>query len=96
MGNIGATVKRFLANKNTVTIIGVLLGLIVLYWGYNYRVKTAVSTISVPVAKSTIYARTAITSEMFTRTDVLSSMVTGKNNTIIRNQNELVSSTDPY
>ena len=48
MGNIVTTIKRFLSNKNTVTIIGVLLGLIVLYVGYNYRVKTAVSTINVP------------------------------------------------
>ena len=57
MGNIITTFKRFLSNKNTVTIIGVLLGLIVLYIGYNYRIKTAVSTISVPVAKKNNYRK---------------------------------------
>ena len=96
MGNIVTTFKRFFSNKNTVTIIGVLLGLIVLYVGYNYRVKTAVSKINVPVAKKTIYGRTPITSELITQTEVLSSMVTGKNNTIIRSNSNLISTNDPY
>lgn len=96
MGNIVTTIKRFLGNKNTVTIIGVLLGLIVLYVGYNYRVKTAVSTLSVPVAKKTISSRTTITSDMFTQTEILASMVSGKNNTIIRSNNNLVSASDPF
>lgn len=96
MGNIVTTFKRFLSNKNTVTIIGVLLGLIVLYVGYNYRVKTAVSTINVPVAKKTIVSRTVITSDMITQTEILSSMVTGKNNTIIRSNSNLVSANDPF
>lgn len=96
MGNIVTTFKRFLSNKNTVTIIGVLLGLIVLYVGYNYRVKTAVSTINVPVAKKTIYGRSVITSDLITQTQVLSSMVTGKNNTIIRSNSNLISANDPF
>lgn len=96
MGNIITTFKRFLSNKNTVTIIGVLLGLIVLYIGYNYRIKTAVSTISVPVAKKTITGRTTITSDLITQTEILSSMVTGKNNTIIRTTNNLVNANDPF
>ena len=30
MGNIVTTIKRFLSNKNTITILGVLLGIVVL------------------------------------------------------------------
>lgn len=96
MGNIVTTLKRFLSNKNTVTIIGVFLGLIVLYIGYNYRVKTAVSTINVPVAKKTITSRTVITSDLITQTEILSNMVTGKNNTIIRSNSNLVNANDPF
>lgn len=96
MGNIVTTFKRFFSNKNTVTIIGVLLGLIVLYIGYNYRVKTAVSTINVPVAKKAIYGRTPITSELITQTEVLSSMVTDKKSTIIRSNANLISANDPF
>lgn len=96
MGNIVATIKRFLSNKNTVTIIGVLLGIIVLYVGYNYRVKSAVSIVSVPRAKKNIDATTQITSDMLTTTEVLSSMVAGKNNTIIRSTASLVNNQEPY
>lgn len=96
MGNILNTFKRFFANKNTVTIIGVLAGLAVLFIGYNYRVKTAVSKVSVPIAKRSISARTTITADLITQTEVLSSMVSGKNNTIIRSNANLVNSTDPY
>ena len=42
--------KRFLGNKNTVTIICVILGVAVLLVGYNYRVKQAVQPVSVPYA----------------------------------------------
>ena len=41
MGNLIISIKRFLGNKNTVTILGVLVGIIVLYVGYTYRVKKA-------------------------------------------------------
>ena len=39
MNNLSASMKKFLGNKNTVTIIGVVLCLILLYWGYNYRIN---------------------------------------------------------
>ncbi len=48
MGNLGATLKRFIANKNTVTIIAVLAGVIVLWYFYNYRVNQAITTIKIP------------------------------------------------
>ena len=51
MGNIVTTFKRFLSNKNTVTIIGVMLGIVVLYVGYNYRVNHAIETVSIHYAK---------------------------------------------
>jgi len=96
MGNIVTTIKRFLSNKNTVTIIGVLLGIIVLYIGYNYRVKSAVNTISIPSAKKNIEATTQITSDMLSTTEVLSSMVSGKNNNIIRSTSHLINNQEPY
>ena len=35
MNNIIITLKRFLRNKNTVTILGVVLIIGILYWGYK-------------------------------------------------------------
>ena len=51
MGNISISIKRFLGNKNTVTILGVIVGIIVLYVGYNWRVNQAVEPQTVPFAK---------------------------------------------
>lgn len=82
MGNIVTTIKRFLGNKNTVTIIGVILGIIVLYIGYNYRVKQATTPVTVPYAKQEISSRTLITSEMIGYMEVSSSVVNSSTNLI--------------
>lgn len=82
MGNIGVALKRFLSNKNTVTIIGVILGVVVLYLGYNWRVKQAISPIKVPYAKKEIASRTLITEEMIGYIDIPQSMVNATDNLI--------------
>ena len=37
MNNLKASMKKFLGNKNTVTILGVIICLVILYIGYNYN-----------------------------------------------------------
>lgn len=64
MNSILNPLKRFVSNKNTVTIIGVILVLVLLYWGYDSQVKNAVNPVTVPVANNTIQPRTQITAEM--------------------------------
>lgn len=73
MGNIGTMIKRFLSNKNTVTLIAIIVCTVVLYGFYNWRVKSAVTTTYVCQATQTIPARTQITNEMVTTTKILSS-----------------------
>lgn len=63
MGNTTNGLKKFLQNKNTVTVIGVVLAVLVLYVGYNMRVKSAVNPITVPYAKETIKGGTQITQD---------------------------------
>lgn len=70
MGNIGTTFKKFLSNKNTVTFLCIVAGLLVLYIGYNYRIKQAINPVSVPYAKVAIDSRTKITAEMVGTTQV--------------------------
>lgn len=89
MGNILTTIKRFLGNKNTVTIIGVILGILVLYIGYNYRVKQATTPVTVPYAKEEISSRTLITSDMIGYMEVSSSVVNSSPN-MITNANDLI------
>lgn len=64
MGNILVPLKKFLANKNTVTILGILVGLVVLYFGYTWRVNQAVSPIDVPYATQTLISGTKITEDV--------------------------------
>ncbi len=75
MGNVGISIKRFLGNKNTVTIIGVILGIGVLVFGYNWRVKQAVEPVSIPYAKVEIKGNTLITKEQVGVMKVSRSMV---------------------
>ena len=58
MNNLKASMKKFFGNKNTVTILGVILCLVILYIGYNYRINSKTELVAVPVAKQTIQPRT--------------------------------------
>ena len=64
--NILTSITRFLKNKNTVTILGVIAVIAILYIGYNQQLKSQTNPISVPVAKTTIQPGTMITSDMIT------------------------------
>ena len=37
--NILVSIKKFITNKNTVTILGVIIIIAILYFGYNYQVE---------------------------------------------------------
>jgi pilus assembly protein CpaB len=69
--------RRFFSNKNTVTIIGVFLGIAVLYFGYQWRIKQATNPVTMPVAKETIQPRTRITSDMVTYVSVPPALLKG-------------------
>lgn len=89
MGNVLTTLKRFLSNKNTVTIIGVIAGILVLYIGYNWRVKQATSPVTVPYAKVELDSRHVITSEDIGYMEV-SSEVVKKSPNLIKSANQLI------
>lgn len=77
MGNIITGIKKFLSNKNTVTVIGILLGVLVLYVGYNMRIKAAVSPVTVPYATKEISPGKEITSDMIGTIQVPPAMIKG-------------------
>ena len=86
---MGNTLRKFLKNKNTVTILGVIIGALVLYFSYNYRVKKAIEPISIPCAKVTIGATKEITADMIKYVKVSSNYL-NKNPQIIRNANQVI------
>ena len=75
MGNLSFKLKKFLQNKNTVTIIGTVLIVAILYIGYNYRIKQVITPVKVPVAKIDIQPRTKITEDMIEYVEALPAMV---------------------
>ena len=74
MGNILAPFKKFLSNKNTITILGVLLGVVVLFLGYKWRVNEAINPQEVYYA-----ARTLIQGETIKAEDVQTTTISNSN-----------------
>lgn len=77
MNNLKASMKKFLGNKNTVTILGVIICLIILYVGYNIRINSKVELVAIPYAKETIQPRTYITDKMVGTMNVPKSFLVG-------------------
>lgn len=87
MSNIIISIKRFFTNKNTVTILGVVLVIAIIYFGYNAQIKKATNPVRVPVARQTIQPRTLITEDMIKYINIPSvAMSEG----VIRNQSAIV------
>ncbi len=87
MNNLVVGIKRFFTNKNTVTVIGVLLAIVVLYVGYNMRINQAINPVTVPYAKQTINPGTQITEDMIGTMEIPPSMLRGD---VIRNKENVV------
>ena len=67
--------KKLLANKNTVTVIGLIAVIAVLYFAYNFRVNQATNPVTVPYAIKNIGPSTQITADMVGTIKVSPSMV---------------------
>lgn len=88
MGNILVPFKKFLSNKNTITILGVLIGLVVLYLGYNWRVQQSVQPTDIPICTSTKIANSKITIDDISYISVPKDSVSGMTN-LLTNVNEI-------
>lgn len=65
MKNLQMSLKRLFKNKNTVTILGVLAIIVILFIGYKVQINGAVKPVpNIPIAMETIQPRTEITNEM--------------------------------
>lgn len=93
MNNLKASMKKFLGNKNTVTILGVILCLIILYFGYNYRINSKVKLVQVPYAIESIQPRTYITKDMIGTMNVPESFLVGE---YYSNENNIVGKYSNY
>ena len=69
--------KKFLSNKNTVTIMGVILCVIILFIGYYYRISQKVALTRVPYANQEIKPKTKITANMINYMNVPAAFLVG-------------------
>lgn len=76
MNNFTRNFKKFIRNKNVITILGVIAIVAILYFGYTYQINSQVKPTRVPVAAETIQPRTRITSEMIEYVEVPASAIT--------------------
>ena len=77
MNNFIIGAKRFFTNKNVVTVIGVLLVLVILFFGYTSSIKKQTNPVNIPVAAKKINAQTQITAEDVKYVEVANSMLSG-------------------
>ena len=85
--------KKFLKNKNTVTILGVLACLVILYAGYTMRINQKTALVDVYYANQTIQPKTLITEEMVSKMSVPQSFIKG---TYYKNYNDIVGKYSNY
>lgn len=81
------SLNKFLKNKNTVTILGIILILVLLYIGYTATIKATVDPIQVPVAKEKILPSTQITADKLQYKNVSKAVLT---DSTYRSANEVV------
>ena len=69
--------SKILKNKNTVTILGVVICLVILYVGYSIRINQKTALVEVYYANQTIQPKTKITADMVSKTQVPASFIKG-------------------
>ena len=87
--------KRLLGNKNTVTLLGILICIGTLIGGYNYRINKAIDPSTIPYAKESIPARTFITSKMIGNIKVSSDYVNVASN-LVKSSEEVIGKYSTY
>ena len=83
MGIVGKLFK----NKQIVTILALIVCFGILVFAYRYRVDTAISAVSVPVATRDLKSRELITEDCFETRKVASAMLSEN---VIRDSSELI------
>lgn len=89
MNDFGLKVQRIVRNKNFVTVVGIILVVVLLFWGYNHQIQEQVNPVSVPAAKETIQPRTKITDDMVELID-MPNMIISQHNNVIQSKNQVV------
>ena len=89
MNSLVGTFKKFFGNKNTVTILGVVAGVLVLIIGYNIRLKRAIDPVTIPYALESIESKEMITEKKIGYVKVSKSVINNSEN-LLTNASDVV------
>lgn len=89
MSKTSNSLNRFLGNKNTVTIVGIIIGVLVIIVGYTWRVRQAIDPQKIPIAKVELKGNTLITEDQVGLVEVSRSMVSNTKN-LVTNKSQVV------
>ena len=81
-------IRKILLNRNTVTIIAVIAGVIILWFFYNMTLNNAINPVRVPVATREILAGEQITNDLIEYVEVNRSFL--NNASIITSSSQLI------
>lgn len=70
-------IKKVFLNKNLITILGIVVLIVILFFFYSKRVNDSINPITVPYAKEQIASGVQITKDMVGSTSVPPSMLSG-------------------
>lgn len=82
--------KKFLGNRNTVTIICAVLGILVLYIGYTMKVNSAIEPINVPYANANIQPRQQITEDNISYMQIAQAAYEKMKDKVIINKDDII------
>ncbi|MBQ6477661.1 MAG: hypothetical protein IJI43_04440 [Bacilli bacterium] len=80
--------KKVLGNKNTVTVVGIVAVIFILYFAYNFRINQAITPVEVPYAKELIKPGTQITEDKIGTMQISSTMASNGN--IVTNVSDVI------
>ena len=88
MGNILNAIKRMLANKNTLTILGIIAGVATLVIGYTYRTNTSTAMVNAYYVTEEVGPNTQLNETMIKKTRINQS-ITKTSPDIVTNLNDI-------
>ena len=90
MNSTQIKLKKFLGNRNTVTILCAIIGIVVLYVGYTVRVNSAIEPVTVPYANTNIQPRTKITEDMISTMQIAKAALDKMEGSVITDKKKII------
>ena len=90
MNSTQIKLKKFLGNRNTVTILCAIIGIAVLYIGYTMKINSAIQPVQVPYANEDIQPRERITEDNISYMQIAKAALDKMKGDVLTNKNDII------